>query len=130
MITAELLMTVGGVSAFFLTLNWVRKRELREKYAVVWIAVAFTLLLIGLFPAMVMYFADNAHLSYPAAVLFVALAAIYLFAFSVSVSLSRQFRRNTRLAQEMAILELRLREVERRLSGPTAENPADTDDHS
>ena len=33
MITAETLMTVGGVSAFILTLGWVRERQLREKYA-------------------------------------------------------------------------------------------------
>src|SRR5262245_23395901 len=35
MITAEILMTMGGAAAFLLTVNWVRSRELREKYAVV-----------------------------------------------------------------------------------------------
>ena len=30
MINAEHLMTVGGVAAFFLTINWVRKRDLRK----------------------------------------------------------------------------------------------------
>jgi uncharacterized membrane protein YfcA len=111
-INAEHLMTVGGVTAFFLTINWVRNRELREKYAVVWIGVAIVLLIVGLFPSLVMSFADSSHLSYAAAVLFVALAAIYLFAFSVSVSLSRQYRHDTRLMQEMAILEMRVRRLE------------------
>jgi hypothetical protein len=54
MITAEILMTVGGVSAFILTLAWVRERQLREKYAVIWILVAFGLLILGLFPSLVM----------------------------------------------------------------------------
>jgi hypothetical protein len=113
---AELLMMIGGVSAFVLTINWVSRRELREKYAVVWIGVALVLLVVGIFPSLVMSLADSAHLSYATAVLFVALAAIYLFGFSVSVSISRQYRRNTRLMQEIAILEARLREVENKLA--------------
>jgi len=32
--TAELLMMFGGATAFAVTLYWVRRRELREKYAV------------------------------------------------------------------------------------------------
>jgi hypothetical protein len=115
-ITAEFLMTLGGISAFILTIDWVRRRQLREKYAVTWIGVAFVLLIIGLFPELVKIFADGSHLSYPSAVLFIALAAIYLFAFSVSVSLSRQYRRNSRLMQEVAILEKRLRDVEEKLA--------------
>ena len=57
------------------------------------------------------------------AVLFIALAAIYLFAFSVSVSLSRQYRRNTRLMQEIAILDKRLRDVENRLAQMNERRP-------
>ena len=60
MITAELLMTVGGITAFILTVNWVRKRQLREKYAIGWITVALILLIFGLFPSLVMSFADTA----------------------------------------------------------------------
>jgi hypothetical protein len=112
---AERLMLIGGVVSFLLTVWWVRKRHLREKYAVVWVAVAFLLLLCGLFPSAIMTFADSARLSYPAAVLFVALAAIYSFSFSVSVSLSRQYRRNMRLTQEVALLEQRLQSLERKL---------------
>ena len=74
--------------------------------------MAIVLLIVGLFPSLVMSFADSSHLSYAAAVLFVALAAIYLFAFSVSVSLSRQYRHDARLMQEIAILEMRVRQLE------------------
>src|SRR5205085_164729 len=87
LLTAERLMLIGGLSAFLLTIYWVRKRHLREKYAVVWVGVAALLLLCGIFPEVIMTFADTAHLAYPSAVLFVALAAIYTFSFSVSVSL-------------------------------------------
>jgi hypothetical protein len=111
---AETVMLAGGLGAFLLTLSWVRNRELREKYAVVWMLVASVLLLCGLFPDVLMWFADASHMSYAAAVLFVALAVMYVFAFTVSVSLSRQYRRNVRLTQELALLEQRLRRLEAR----------------
>jgi hypothetical protein len=123
-INAERLMMLGGITAFVLTINWVRNRELREKYAVGWICVASMLLILGLFPALIESFAKSAHLSYPAAVLFVALAVIYLFSFSVSVSLSRQYRRSTRLMQEVAILELRIRQLEQMLASKAQEAAA------
>jgi hypothetical protein len=124
--TAETLMLIGGASAFVLTLYWVRSRDLREKYAAVWLVVAFFLLLCGLFPRVIMAFADQSHLSYPAAVLFVALAAGYFFLFWVSVSLTRQYRRSLRLMQEVALLEYRLRLLEQQLQqtkGDRAEAP-------
>lgn len=114
MLTAERLMLIGGLVAFLLTIHWVRRRDLREKYAVGWLVVAFVLLLIGFFPSAIMAMADAAHLSYPAAVLFVALAAIYLFSLGVSVSLTRQYRKNVRLTQEIAMLERRIRLLEQR----------------
>jgi hypothetical protein len=109
---AEILMMVGGCAAFLLTIYWVRSRELREKYAVIWLIVAFVLLLFGLFPDVVKRTAEAVRLSYPAAVLFAALGVIYVFAFTVSVSLSRQYRRNIRLVQELALLEHRVRQLE------------------
>ncbi len=115
-LNAEILMMIGGVCAFLLTVWQVRSRDLREKYAVSWILVSLGLLACGLFPQMLKSLAEATHLSYPAAVLFLALGAIYLFGFSVSLSLTRQYRRTVRLMQEMAIQECRLRQLERQLT--------------
>jgi Uncharacterized conserved protein (DUF2304) len=112
MINAEFLMLLGGVGAFAMTLYWVRVRELRERYAIGWLAVATLLLLTGIFPDALKYAADQAHLSYPALVLFVALGFIYLNSFFVSVALTKQYRWNVRLTQQMALLEERLRRLE------------------
>ncbi len=115
--SAEILMQIGGVAAFLLTLYWVRSRALREKYAVVWIGVALLLLICGIFPRLIMTFAEQTGLAYPSAVLFISLGAIYVFSFSVSVSLTNQYRRNVRLSQELALMETRLRALERDLAG-------------
>jgi hypothetical protein len=111
-LNAELLMLAGGVAAFVVTMLWVRGRDLREKYAVVWMLAATLLLLCGLFPRLLMSFAEHAKLGYASAALFVSLAAVYVFSFSVSVSLTRQHRRNMRLTQELALMENRVRALE------------------
>ena len=112
MINAEFLMLLGGCGAFVMTLYWVRVRELRERYAIGWLAVATLLLVTGLFPDLLKRVADWAHLSYPALVLFVALGLIYLNSFFVSVQLTKSYRWNVRLTQQMALLEERLRRLE------------------
>ena len=114
--TAEKLMLLGGVSAFVLTVYWVRSRQLRERYAIGWLLVATLLLLCGVFPGLIMRVADVVHLSYPAAVLFISLAAMYFFSFFVTVSVTRQYRRNVRLLQEISLLNSRLRDVESQLA--------------
>ena len=109
-------MLIGGVFVFFLTIYWVRSRDLSEKHAILWTFLAFILLICGLFPNLIMSFASRSHLSYPAEVLFVALGAIYVYFFSVSVSLTQHQRRNTRLTQELAILENRVEKLEQSLN--------------
>ncbi len=113
-LSAETLMAISGIFSFIFTLYWVRKRELREKYAVVWFFIGLLVLFIGLSPQLIIWFAETAHLSYGVVVLFISLAIIFPFAFSVSISLSRQYRRNIRLTQEMAILEERVRQLEKK----------------
>lgn len=127
-LTAETLMLAGGMAAFLLTVYWVRSRDLREKYALGWLTLASILLVLGIFPDLIKGFAERAHLSYPAAVLFVALTLIYVFSFTVSVSLSHQYRKTTRLMQELTILKERVRELERQLAGAAARPVAGPDE--
>ena len=109
---APTLMLVGGVVAFLVTIHWVRNRDMRERYAIGWLVMAAILLLCGLFPSVIMRWANFAHLSYSSAVLFVSLTAIYCFALFVSVALTHQYRRSVRLMQELAILSQRLERLQ------------------
>jgi hypothetical protein len=124
---APTLMLIGGIVAFLVTIHWVRSRDMRERYAIGWLFLAVIVLLCGMFPGIIMQMATFAHLSYPAAVLFVALTAIYCFALFVSVALTHQYRRNVRLMQEVAILSQRMRSLEE-VQPPTSlpsEDPQD-----
>jgi hypothetical protein len=110
--TAERLMLIGGIASFLLTLHWVRNRDLREKYALGWMALAFFLLILGLFPEIIMTFAESARLGYASAVLFLSLGVIYVFSFFLSVALTRQYRAHVRLTQELAIMEEKVKRLE------------------
>jgi hypothetical protein len=96
---------------------------MRERYAIGWLLVAVVLLLCGLFPHSIMWLADATRMSYPSAVLFISLAAIYFFSFFVSVSLSRQYRRNIRLMQETAILKQRVEVIQEEVDRLTGRSP-------
>jgi hypothetical protein len=109
---AERLMMLGGIAAFALTLLWVRKRDLREKYSLLWLCCATCLLVCGLFPELIMTAAHWCKLSYSAAVLFVAVTMAYFFAFGTTVALTHCHRRITRLLQTTALLEHRLARLE------------------
>ncbi|MCP4891247.1 MAG: DUF2304 domain-containing protein [Planctomycetaceae bacterium] len=109
---AESLMMVAGISEFSLTLYWVRSRELKERYALLWLGLATILLLCGLFPDLIKNFAKAWSLSYTSAVLFFALAMVYVYSFFVSVSLTRQHRKTVRLIQEVGILKEQLRKIQ------------------
>ena len=111
-VKAEHLMLLGGIAAFVVTLHWVRQRNLRVKYALSWLGIAILLLITGVFPNIVMDTAHRLNLSYAALVAFITAVILFFFAFSVSISLSRQYWRNLRLTQGMALLEKRIRDLE------------------
>jgi len=113
MIHAEHLMLAGGAASFLFTIYWVRRRQLREKYALFWILVVSLLLFIGVFPAVITTFAESVHLSYAVAFTGFIGTIGFLYGFSVSVSLSRLYRKNISLTQELALLEERLRRLEK-----------------
>ncbi len=118
---ANILMLAGGVTAFVLTVHQVRAKVLQEKYALGWLGLACLVLAIGIAPEWLYRFTTWARLANASAVLFIALTIIFLFAFSVTLSLTDLNRRNLRLLQEIALLEARVRELESKAPDETPE---------
>lgn len=114
--TAETLMLAGGVGAFAVTFYWVRSRQLREKYAVMWMTVASALLLMGVFPQVVMRLAEATRMAYSSMVLFLSLGVIYVFSMSVSLSLTRSRRSSVKLMQDLALTRYELDSLRERLA--------------
>ena len=112
MFNAELILLIGGVFVFCLTLFMVTRREMREKYALGWMCIATTILLIGIFPNVIFELSGWLRLDQKSLVLGFFIALVYFFSFTVTISLSRLYRRSVQLAQEVSILEERLRKLE------------------
>lgn len=95
------------------TIQLIRKHKLREEYALLWLLATVAILVLSVFGNIVGELADFLNIAYSPTL---PLVAGLLFALAVllsqSVALSNQANQNRDLAQEMALMEFRLRELE------------------
>jgi hypothetical protein len=109
---------VLGISGSALTLGLLfellRRRQLREKYAVFWALVALFTLAVAAFPPGLYWVADIVGVTVPANLLFFV-ASMVLFAVSIQHSheLGRMEERTRTLAEEVALLRMRVEEPAR-----------------
>lgn len=99
-----LVVLVAALPALFV-LRLVRRRALRAKYSMLWLAVAGLLLLTALFPFVVdgitdLFGVDNQ----PAVYLMIAIVFLLLVVMHFSWELSRLEERTRTLAEELALL--------------------------
>jgi len=104
----------GGISILVLlvTLEAIRSNRLQERYALLWLATAAVILLSVMFPRAVMLFRAVTGMKYETALMAVAFTFLVLVAFHFSISISFARTKQARIAQRVAILEERLRQVE------------------
>ncbi|MBM3266551.1 MAG: DUF2304 domain-containing protein [Candidatus Sericytochromatia bacterium] len=114
----QLLGIVGSLALLLLIFELLRKRKLREEYALLWLAGGAACLALAVFRDGMKWFAQALGIYYPpAAILLVLLAGAYLMLLHFSLVFSQQAERTKRLTQEVGLLKL---EVERlRVAGPT-----------
>ncbi len=102
----------GSVLLLGATFESIRRTQLKEGYALLWIIPSFVILLLACFPVVLrkvyLYFGMT-YASTMAAVAFVALMAAV---FVICRTLSKNERNIARIAQRLALLEERLREAE------------------
>jgi len=95
------------------TIHLIRKHKLREQYALLWLIATVAILVLSTFGGIVDRLADLFNISYSptlplVAGLFFALAVLL----TQSVALSNQADQSRDMAQQMALLEYRLKELE------------------
>lgn len=106
---------VVAVLAFAVVFELLRRRRLREKYALLWVVVAGATVLLSLFPTLLVRAAALVGIATPSNLLFLV-SVLILFAVSLQLSgevgvLEEQSRR---LAEEIGSLQLRVDELEGR----------------
>lgn len=95
----------GSVGALLLVLELVRRRHLREEYALLWLATGVVLLLLSLSRPLLDTLAALTGIFYPPSALFlVALLFVLTILLHFSVVLTRLSQQNRELAQQLALL--------------------------
>jgi hypothetical protein len=98
-----------------LVLELVRRRRLLERYALVWMAVTGLLILLALWDGLLTSVASVIGISYPPSALFlIAFGFVILLLLHFSVAVSRLTDQSKVLAQELALLDERVRRQEER----------------
>lgn len=112
---------VASVGALLFILELVRRRKLREDYALLWLATGVVLLLLSLSrPALDAIANALGVVTYPPAALFaVALLFVLFILLHYAVVVTRLSRENKQIAQQMAILRCELDEARARLDAQT-----------
>jgi hypothetical protein len=107
--------TIASLVLLFGVLELVRRRRLREKYALLWILTAIVLLILSVWRGAVSGIATALGVSYGPTVLF-AVGALFILVVLLHYStvISALTDRTVALAQKIATLEQRIDELERK----------------
>ncbi len=117
----------GIVAALFVlivVIEMLRRRRLRERHAAWWLGAGVLALIIGIFPQTLRWASNLVGIAVPTnLVFFVSLLILFLVCLQHSAELTDLEADNRTLAEEIALLELRVRSLE----GETHAGEARTD---
>ena len=102
-----------GVITLVVMMELLRRRQLREKYAVLWLLVGVGVAVLGIFPGLLDWTADRLGIiDPPNLLLFVAVTVLLLVEVHLSWEVSRLEDETRSLAEEVGLLRMRLDRVE------------------
>ncbi len=105
----------GTLFLLLLVLELVRRRRLLERYALVWMAVTGLLIVLTLWGGLLTRVAAVIGIGYPPSALFlIAFGFVILLLLHFSVAVSRLTDQSKVLAQQLSLLEERVRRQEER----------------
>jgi hypothetical protein len=109
----EIIAIVGSLGLFIGIFELVRNKLLKEKYSLIWLFTALVLLLLSVFRNLMDKLANMVGIYYsPSAFFLLAFVFLMVIMVQFSVVISRLSERNKALGQEIALLKLRLEEME------------------
>ncbi len=113
---------IGALSIILLliTFELIRKKRLREEYAILWLFTGIAVLVFSLWPGFFLsqFFVKITGIFYLSAVVLIAFSFLLLIVLHFSVVISKLTSQQKDLAQHYALLELELNELKRR--GPAS----------
>ncbi len=112
----RLFLAAGIIFYLLLILRFLKRKELNLKYTLLWLLTAAVMLLVVLFPGMIGWAAHAVGIIEPVNFVFVIEGLfVLLLLLSLTVIVSHTTDRIYRLTQSQAIVEKRVRELEKAL---------------
>ena len=112
----RVLLILGAVALFGMIVWLIKHKKIEVKYSIIWLAFSATMILFAIFPYLVLVLGDISGVANPVNFIFMTLFVfILLIMLSVSAVISGFSTKIKRLAQSNALLEKRIRELEKKL---------------
>ncbi len=112
MLHIRLFIGLTSIAFFVATFEFIRKRRLREEYAILWLFTSSVIAVLSLWPGLIAVLSKVTGLYYITAVLAIIFSFIFAILMHYSLTISRIKETNKELIQRCAFLELRVRELE------------------
>ncbi len=102
-----------SLAILFMVLSVIRRGKIMEKYALLWIYNLLCIIVVAIFPGLLIRVSGFLNIHYITAILvfFVLFFVTVLFYFSIT--LSSLTEQNKRLAQELGVVNLKLKEIKK-----------------
>lgn len=111
-----LVFLCASLAVAITTIELVRRRYLRESYAMLWLMVSAILTVFALFPSMLAWISGLLHLYYLTTVFLICFLFLVAIVMQYSVVLSRRAEENRQMVQRLAILQERIERLEGRMN--------------
>ena len=120
LIKFQILIGALSIALLLITFELIRKKRLREEYALLWLFTGVAILIFSIFPGFFLsqFLVRITGLFYLSAVVLIAFLFLLVIVLHFSIVISKLTNQNKELAQRYAILELELRELEKRALPP------------
>lgn len=106
----------------------VRRRHLKAKYSLLWLSLGAVMVVIAAVPGLLDWTADRLGIWYqPTLLVLLGLALLLLIVVHFSYELTRSENRTRELAEQLALLRLRVTELQKSLDESTDDAPGDPD---
>jgi hypothetical protein len=116
LIKIQIIVGVLSIILLLITFELIRKKRLREEYAILWFFTGIAVLVFSLWPEFLLsqFFVRITGIFYLSAVVLIAFFFLLLIVFHFSVVISKLTGQNKELAQRHALLELEFKELKKR----------------
>ena len=120
LIKIQIIVGVLSIILLLITFELIRKKKLREEYAILWLFTGIVVLVFSLWPEFLLsqFFVRITGIFYLSAVVLIAFFFLLLIVFHFSVVISKLTGQNKELAQRYALLEMEFKELRKRFHLP------------